>query len=73
MSEFEIGQVYQVQHSRKGTFAICVTAQDDEWVTGTIVDGRAKMISMTVGDAEEGESITLRKSFTTIIEGVYGP
>ena len=58
----EIGKTYDVTHSRKGTFALRVQSQDDEWVTGIILDGKANAM-MDYNKKLPGEEITIRKSF----------
>jgi hypothetical protein len=67
--EFEIGKVYKIKHSRKGTFTIEVTAMDDTWVSGWIMNGTANAI-MDYNVKQEGDDITLRISFCTILEQV---
>lgn len=65
--QFEIGKTYKIRHTRKGVFSFRVVNQCDEWVTGTIVDGKANAM-MDYNEKFEGEDITVRKSFVTIIE-----
>lgn len=66
----EIGETYHVDHSRKGKFDMLVTAKSDdgEWVSGVVVKGRAKYISMEnwmLNAGCLGDAITLRRSFAT--------
>lgn len=63
---YEIGKIYKINHSRKGKFAIQVTRQCDEWVTGVIIQGMAKAM-LDYNEKYEGEEITVRKSFCTIL------
>jgi putative AlgH/UPF0301 family transcriptional regulator len=57
---YENGQTYIVNHSRKGTFGLRVDSQDDEWLHGEVVGGVAKAI-MDYNVKETGEPITVRK------------
>lgn len=67
--KFEKGKIYKIRHSRKGVFTIEVEAVDDEWVQGWIVSGTAHAI-MDYNVKEQGENITLRISFCTILENL---
>ena len=62
-NKLKIGNRHNVIHSRKGRFIFKVEKDDGEWVSGQIVQGKAKMISRTIDDIGEGERITIRKSF----------
>ena len=53
------GQEYEVRDQRKGTFAMCVTRIDGEWITGTITEGVAKAI-MRYNVRDVGEEVTVR-------------
>lgn len=64
MTEYKIGGVYDVNHSRKGKFTIRVMWEDEEWVAGSIVRGTAQALC-NYNVKETGEEITLRKSFIT--------
>lgn len=67
----EIGKTYHVNHRRKGKFDLLVTAQDDQWVSGVVVQGRAKYISMEnwmLGVGCTGTAITLRKELAEFEE-----
>jgi hypothetical protein len=66
--KIEAGKTYDVNHSRKGKFKLKVTAVNGEWVEGTIVTGKAKMISRSNNDVEAGESLTVRDSLATWTE-----
>lgn len=59
--ELTIGEIYEVNHSRKGRFNMLVESQDDEWVTGIITDGQAGAI-LDYNIREQFEEITIRKS-----------
>ena len=67
MASIEIGKTYKVNHSRKGTFHLKVTAVDDAWVTGLIASGKAGAI-IPENEVYEGEAITLRASFCVFSE-----
>ena len=54
------GQIYKVNHSRKGVFNLMVTNQDKTWVTGLIVEGKAGAI-LEYNEREQFEDITIRK------------
>lgn len=67
----EIGKIYEVRHSRKGTFTLEITKLNGEWITGKIVTGVAKaMMSYNVRD--EGEEITIRGSMSYFIPRAGG-
>lgn len=63
---FEIGKTYRISHSRKGIFSLRVTEVCDEWLSGIVVDGRAKAM-MYYNEKGEGEPITMRKSFVHVL------
>lgn len=54
------GQIYKVNHRRKGEFNLMVTTQDDTWVTGLIVEGKASSI-LKYNEYGPSEEITIRK------------
>jgi hypothetical protein len=54
------GQIYMVYHRRKGTFKLMVTEQDETWVTGLILEGKANAI-LDYNIRERFEEITIRK------------
>ena len=54
------GQIYKVNHSRKGVFSLMVTNQDETWVTGLIVEGKASAM-LEYNEREQFEDITIRK------------
>lgn len=62
-----VGKTCAINHSRKGKFTMHVTADDDEWLTGTIVDGRARAM-LPENEREIGEDITVRRSLIRSIE-----
>lgn len=67
------GEIWEVEHQRKGAFTICLSAdyntEEDEWISGVIVQGTAKaMLHYNV--REVGESITMRGSFTVFVKRV---
>ncbi len=57
----ENGKVYKVNHTRKGNFDLYVESQDDTWINGIIVEGKAQAM---LKDNEKfvGDEITVRKS-----------
>lgn len=67
MEELTRGEIYLINHSRKGIFNLEFLYENDNFITGTIVSGRAKFFS---GDAGEGEEITLRKSLCITIKPI---
>lgn len=69
MSKLEIGKIYKVRHSRKGVFSLKVESIDDEWVIGQVYQGRANAM-MDYNVKLEGDPITVRESFLTIIEEI---
>jgi hypothetical protein len=62
-----IGELYSVNHSRKGKFILKLTNESDEWITGLIVFGHADAIRQS-NVKFEGEEITIRKSLCTCKE-----
>ncbi len=58
----EVGKTYAVDHQRKGKFVMQVTSRDDEFVTGIVVQGKAKAM-MRYNEREVGEEVTVRESF----------
>ena len=63
MANLKVGAVYDVSHRRKGDFRLRVKEDDGDWVTGVIVAGVAE--HMAEEDAEEGDSIQVRKALAT--------
>jgi hypothetical protein len=59
----EIGAVYDVRHSRKGSFRARVEAVRGEWIDLTVVEGTARAI-MSYNVAYEGDHVTVRDSHT---------
>lgn len=59
--EYEINQIYNITHTRKGSFTVQVTSESDEWVTGTIIEGKANAI-IDCNVKHQGDEITMRKS-----------
>lgn len=60
----EVGKIYDVVSQRKGKFRMQLTHHDETWATGVITEGKAKAI-LDYNEVEEGEEVTVRKSFTT--------
>lgn len=59
------GRLYEVNHSRKGTFKMRVLGVTREWVTGVIVEGRAQAF-LDYNVKEEGEEVTVRDSLCSL-------
>ncbi len=58
--DYQNGQTYIINHSRKGKFALHVESQDDEWLHGYVAGGTANaMLDYNV--KETGDKITVRK------------
>lgn len=64
-TKLEIGKTYNVVSERKGEFKMRLTYHDETWATGIITKGKAKAICQ-YNEVEEGEEVTIRKSFSTI-------
>lgn len=65
----EVGKIYKVTHSRKGSFSLKVVAINDEWIEGVIYNGVAGAM-MEYNVKLEGEEITVRESFLSNIEEI---
>jgi len=59
-----VDDVFEISHSRKGTFSFRITGHDEEWVTGIVVDGVAQALGRD-NVREEGEEVTVRRSHVT--------
>ena len=59
----EVGSIYNVRHSRKGSFQVQVIEIGDEFITGIMTDGEAKQISAWNDNFIEGDEISLRIRF----------
>ena len=57
-----IGTVYLVNSSRKGTFAGRLVSVDGEWATLVVVGGKAKAM-LEYNERHRGEEVTVRRSF----------
>ena len=62
----KVGGIYEVRHSRKGTFDLQVTEVNDNWLTGVVVGGVAKA-AMSYNVKYEGDKITIRDTMTYLI------
>jgi hypothetical protein len=60
-TQFEIGKIYEIDHSRKGRFSIRVEEQGEDYLEGVVVDGYAAAM-MSYDVKEEGEKVRMRKS-----------
>ena len=60
--KIKVGTVCKVKHRRKGNFVIVVRFTDNNFTTGMIVKGKAKVLS---GESEFliGDDVTVRNSF----------
>ena len=66
--DLKVGEVYNVDHKRKGKFVAKITALGEEWVGVEVVNGSAYFMSASnrlAGRGEKGDEITVRKSFCT--------
>lgn len=65
----EVGKLYEIRHSRKGTFTGKLLSIDGEWADIEIVRGVARAI-MDYNIKYEGEKVTIRDvhSFFTEVE-----
>lgn len=62
-----IGKTYKVNSSRKGVFVGIVTQCSDEWATVLITRGKAEAM-LDYNEREQGEEVTVRRSFCTFTE-----
>lgn len=62
-----VGKAYKVNSSRKGVFTGIVTQCCDTWATVLITNGKAKAI-LDYNEREQGEEVTVRRSFCTFTE-----
>lgn len=60
--EYVKGDVYTVNHSRKGLFTLRVESEDSTWLTGVIVEGSAGAV-MKYNEKYPGDTIQIRKEF----------
>ena len=60
MPEYEIDNVYDILHSRKGRFHLKVSKINEKWIEGTIVEGVADAM-MDYNIKREGDFIIIRK------------
>lgn len=58
--QYEIGKVYDINHSRKGKFKMLIESQDNTWLDGIIIEGTADAILYN-NIKYEGDKITIRK------------
>ena len=65
-TELKSGEIYKVNHSRKGKFKLLVENQCDTWVTGLITEGTAKAI-LQENERDQFEEITIRKSLCSFV------
>jgi len=65
--KIETGKIYNVSHNRKGNFTMMVESLDDEWASGTIVEGKTKVMN-NYNEKEKGEALTVRISLCTFNE-----
>ena len=67
--DMEIGKIYKVRHSRKGVFSLKVKSFHEEWVVGEVYQGATRAM-LPENVKLEGDPITVRKSFLTVIEEI---
>lgn len=71
-TDLQIGIAYRVNSSRKGIFTGVITNLDDTWAEVLITNGKAKAM-LDYNEREQGECVTVRRSFCTfepIVESV---
>lgn len=66
-ADLTIGKTYKVNSSRKGVFTGVVTQFCDTWATLLITQGKAKAM-LDYNEREQGETVTVRRSFCTFTE-----
>ena len=66
MAKPEAGKSYNINHSRKGEFALSITDVDDNWVTGRLIAGTPHYLNHN--EKELGEVMTVRRSFCSFEE-----
>lgn len=69
IEDIQVGKTYKINSSRKGTFTARLTMVDDTWATGVIVSGKASAM-LPYNEREEGEEVTVRRSFCRFTEHV---
>ncbi len=63
----KLNGIYKVKHDRKGYFTMRVLKEDETWVKGVIVEGRADAM-LDYNIKGEGEKITVKKSLAIFTE-----
>jgi len=61
-----IGEIYTINHRRKGLFNIKLIEESPEWFKGEIVAGTAKMVAHFTDDLTVGDIVNCKKSLCTI-------
>lgn len=69
--KLKVGETYNVQDFRKGTFVGKLVSQDGEWMEFEIVEGRARYI--TRPDAVVGDTVTCRNSLCRVTKQAVSP
>ena len=62
MANPEVGKTYEVNHARKGEFVLAITAVNDEWITGNLIEGEPRYL-LDCNKRIKGEELTIRRSF----------
>lgn len=65
----EVGKIYKINHSRKGTFTAEITSTDSEWTTAVVVEGVADGIS---NNWTRGEELSMRNTLIVSAAEVAG-
>lgn len=65
------GKTYKIIHSRKGIFTGRIINVDATWATVLITNGKANAL-LQENESEEGEQITVRRSFCVFTEQPEG-
>lgn len=66
-AELTIGKTYKVNSSRKGVFVGIVTQCNETWADVLITGGKASAM-LDYNEREQGETVTVRRSFCTFTE-----
>lgn len=67
MSKPEVDKTYNINHRRKGEFALSITDVDETWATGRLVAGTPHYLNH-YNEKELGEVMTVRISLCSFEE-----
>lgn len=71
IDKITVGKTYKIIHSRKGIFTGRIIKVDHTWAIVLITNGKAKAM-LPENEAEQGEQITIRRSFCVFTEQPEG-